>query len=77
VALLTLEDPDMTLENLSASFLRPPLYRRNQKSPTVYSAVYRPAELQVDYLWPGKRWTQRISQFETGEYTHDYGDTSG
>jgi len=74
VALLALEDPEMTLENLTASFLRPPLYRHTQRSATVYSAVYRPAELRVDYLWPGKSWTQRISHFETGEYTHDYGD---
>ena len=73
-ALLALEDPEMTLENLTASFLRPPLYRRSQKSSTVYSAVYRPAELRVDYLWPGKCWTQRIGHFETGEYTHDYGN---
>ena len=73
-ALRALENPEMTLENLTASFLLPPLYSRNQKSPTVYSAVYRPAELRVDYLWPGKCWTQRISQFEAGEYTHDYGD---
>jgi hypothetical protein len=43
----------------------------------VYSAVYRPGELRVDYLWPGKCWTQRIGQFESGEYTHDYGDLSG
>ncbi|MCV2355564.1 C45 family autoproteolytic acyltransferase/hydrolase [Paucibacter sp. B2R-40] len=41
-ALLALEDPEMTLENLTASFLRPPLYRRNQKSSTVYSAVSHP-----------------------------------
>lgn len=66
----------MTLENLTASFLVPPLYCRQRKSPTVYSAVYRPAELRVDYLWPGKCWTQRIGHFESGEYTHDYGDLS-
>jgi predicted choloylglycine hydrolase len=76
-ALRTLEDPEMTLENLTESFLVPPLYSRNRESPTVYSAVYRPAALRVDYLWPGKRWTQRIGQFESGEYTHDYGDLSG
>lgn len=73
-AIRALEDPEMTLENLTASFLLAPLYSRKQKSPTVYSAVYRPAERRVDYLWPGKRWTQRIGQFEAGEYTHDYGD---
>ncbi|MEO5881859.1 MAG: C45 family autoproteolytic acyltransferase/hydrolase, partial [Caldimonas sp.] len=72
-ALRALDDPGMTLEDLTARFLEPPLYSRDRKSPTVYSAVYRPAELRVDYLWPGKCWTQRIGQFESGEYTHDYG----
>ena len=76
-ALRMLGEPGMTLENLTASFLLPPLYSRNRRSPTVYSAVYRPAELRVDYLWPGKCWTQRIGQFEPGEYTHDFGDLSG
>lgn len=72
-ALRALEDPGMTLEHLTAMFLMPPLYSRDLKSPTVYSAVYRPADLRVDYLWPGKCWTQRIGQFESGEYVHDYG----
>jgi predicted choloylglycine hydrolase len=75
-ALRALEEPGMTLGNLAAMFLVPPLYSRSRKSPTVYSAVYRPAELRVDYLWPGKCWTQRIGQFDSGEYTHDYGDLS-
>lgn len=75
-ALQTLGEPGMTLETLTASFLVPPLYARNRRSPTVYSAVYRPAELRVDYLWPGKCWTQRIGHFEPGEYTHDFGDLS-
>jgi predicted choloylglycine hydrolase len=73
-ALRALDDPEMTLENLAATFLRPPLYRREAKSPTVYTAVYRPAELRVDYLWPGKSWTQRVARFEPGEYMHDYGE---
>ncbi len=73
-ALRALEDPGMTLEKLTARFLAPPLHSLDRKSPTVYSAVYRPAALRVDYLWPGKCWTQRIGQFEPGEYTHDYGD---
>jgi predicted choloylglycine hydrolase len=74
VALQALSDPDMTLADLTAAFLKAPLYRRERKSPTVYTAVYRPAELRVDYVWPGKRWTQRIAHFEPGEYTHDYGE---
>ncbi len=73
-ALQALGDPGMTLPRLTAGFLASPLYSRRQKAPTVYSAVYRPAGLRVDYLWPGKRWTQRIGQFEPGAYTHDYGD---
>ena len=38
-ALQSLENPDMTLENLSANFLVPPLYSRSRSSPTLYSAV--------------------------------------
>lgn len=73
-ALNVLRDPVTTLASLANTFLQPPLYRRGERSPTVYTAVYRPAELRVDYLWPGKCWTQRIGDFEPGEYTHDYGD---
>jgi predicted choloylglycine hydrolase len=75
VALQALRDPAMSLAELTSTFLRPPLYRRVETSPTVYSAVYRPAELRVDYVWPGKRWTQAIGAFVPGEYTHDYGET--
>jgi predicted choloylglycine hydrolase len=74
VALQALDDPGMTLGDLTATFLAPPLYRRERKSPTVYTAVYRPAELRVDYVWPGKCWTQRIAHFQPGEYVHDYGE---
>jgi len=70
----TLVDPGMTLDRLIESFLVPPLYSRWIGSPTVYTAVYRPAEGRVDYLWPGKSWCQSMKKFESGEYTHDYGD---
>ena len=73
-ALAALRDPQMTLTKLADSFLQPPLYRRGGKSPTAYTAVYRPAELCVDYLWPGKRWRQRIGDFKEGEYTHEYAE---
>jgi hypothetical protein len=33
--------------------------------PTVYTAVYRPAEARVDYLWPGKGWCQCIDRTRT------------
>jgi predicted choloylglycine hydrolase len=74
VVLWALEEPSMSLEELTGRFLEPPLYSRRVRSPTVYTAVYRPAEGRVDYLWPGKRWCQRFDQFESGEYTHDYGE---
>jgi predicted choloylglycine hydrolase len=76
-ALNALRDSATTLASLTDSFLQPPLYRRGENSPTVYTAVYRPGDLRVDYLWPGKRWTQRIGEFVQGEYTHDYGDMQG
>jgi predicted choloylglycine hydrolase len=68
--------PDRTLTTLAATFLTAPIYSRDAAAPTVYSAVYRPAELRVDYLWPGKVMTQRIGEFEAGEYIHDYGGLS-
>jgi predicted choloylglycine hydrolase len=68
-----LGDPGMTLSALTLRFLAPPLYSRRSRFPTVYTAVYRPAEARVDYLWPGRTWSQSIGRFESGEYTHDYG----
>jgi predicted choloylglycine hydrolase len=69
-----LAEPGMTLERLVASLLAPPLYSRRITSPTVYTAVYRPAARQVRYLWPGRSWCQHIDQYTSGEYTHDYGE---
>jgi predicted choloylglycine hydrolase len=67
-----LAEPGLTLDRLVESLLAPPLYSRWIGSPTVYTAVYRPAERRVDYVWPGRSWCQRIDRFESGEYTHDY-----
>jgi predicted choloylglycine hydrolase len=72
--LAALDDPAMTLPTLIARFLDPPLYSRRIAFTTVYTAVYRPSEGGVDYLWPGRTWSQRVGRFESGEYTHDYGD---
>lgn len=69
-----LEDRATTLAGLIARFFEPPLYSRRIGFTTAYTAVYRPAEGRVDYLWPGKHWTQRIGGFEAGDYTHDYGE---
>src|SRR5215475_387247 len=72
--LQALDDPAMTLPDLIARFLAPPLYSRRRESPTVYTAVYRPSEGRIEYLWPGKAWRQGFDRFEPGEYTHDYGE---
>jgi predicted choloylglycine hydrolase len=74
VLLAALDDPAMTLAELTARFLQPPLHSRRADSATVYTAVYRPAEGCVDYLWPGQIRRQSFARFEPGEYTHDYGD---
>jgi predicted choloylglycine hydrolase len=76
-ALVALDDPAATLSSLTARFLERPLYSRRTASCTVYTAVYRPAELRVDYVWPGAMWTQRIGRFVSGAYTHDYGELVG
>lgn len=69
-----LDDPAVTLDDLTDRFLRPPLYSRRAAFPTVYSAVYRPAERRVDYLWPGKTISQTIGGFAPTDYTHDFGE---
>ncbi|WP_298967789.1 C45 family autoproteolytic acyltransferase/hydolase [uncultured Methylobacterium sp.] len=68
-----LADPAGTLPSLVARFLEPPLYSRKAAFTTAYTALYRPAEGRVDYLWPGHRWTQTFAGFAEGAYTHDYG----
>lgn len=72
-ALRALEGPEATLAKLTETFLAAPIYSRAASSPTVYSAVYRPAALTVDYVWPGHVMTQRIGSFRPGQYLHDYG----
>lgn len=46
--LTTLDDSTTTLETLTESFLKPPLYSRRAGFTTAYTAVYRPADGRVD-----------------------------
>jgi predicted choloylglycine hydrolase len=69
-----LHDRSMTLPDLVARFLAPPVYSRRASSPTVYTAVYWPAERRAEYIWPGRVWRQHIGGFVPGEYIHDYGE---
>jgi predicted choloylglycine hydrolase len=73
VATRTLERSGAKLAELVEAFLTEPIYSRRAASPTVYGAVYRPAALNVDYVWPGNVITQRIGSFRTGQYVHEYG----
>ena len=67
-----LDDTAMTLDDLTDCFLEPPLHSRRAAFPTVYTAVYRPAEGRVDYRWPGRTVGQTIGGFSTTTYTHVY-----
>jgi predicted choloylglycine hydrolase len=69
-----LAEPALTLPALVRRFFEPPLYSRHLGSTTVYTAVYRPRERVVDYLWPGKCWSQSFERFEEATYSHDYGE---
>ncbi|HKY94680.1 MAG TPA: C45 family autoproteolytic acyltransferase/hydrolase [Kiloniellales bacterium] len=71
-ALLRALEMPATLDSLTRRFFERPLFSRRQDSPTVYTAVYRPGEGRVDYLWPGQRRTQHFGRFSEGDYTHDY-----
>jgi predicted choloylglycine hydrolase len=64
----------MTIERLARALLHPPLYTIIEEHgfATLYSAVYRPREGAVDYLWPGRTWRQGFEAFSEGSYTHHY-----
>jgi predicted choloylglycine hydrolase len=69
--LKALDDPATTLSELIARFLELPLYSRSAEF-TAYTAVYRPAEGRVDYLWPVKAGASASTS--PTEYTSDYGE---
>ena len=71
--LQALKDASTSLAKLTDLFLLPPLYSVRGPYPTLYTAVYRPAEGRVDYIWPGNRWSQSFADFRAGGYTHCYG----
>lgn len=67
-----LEDPSMSLPQFQQLFLQPPLYSNSIFYPTLYTALYRPLERRVDYIWPGKCWSLGFQDFPEGQYTHSY-----
>ena len=50
------DDPGLDLEQLVGRFLEPPLHSDAYELGfgTLYTAVYRPAELAIEYRWPGR-----------------------
>jgi predicted choloylglycine hydrolase len=57
-------DPDMT--GLASAFLRPPLRSTEygRAFGTLYTAVYRPNDGVVDYLWPQDSWRRRFDSVD-------------
>jgi predicted choloylglycine hydrolase len=68
-ALLKLLARDPRPEQLRAAFLRDPLYNTDYGNGfgTIYTAVYRPEQTYVEYVWPGSSW---LRDFESADATH-------
>jgi hypothetical protein len=64
------DDPDLDLEQLVGRFLEPPLHCDAYELGfgTLYTAVYRPAELAIDCRWPGWSWKHTIGSFADGQH---------
>ena len=65
-----MDDPDLDLEQLVGRFLEPPLRSDAYELGfgTLYTAVYRPAGLAIDYRWPGSSWKHTIGSFADGQH---------
>jgi predicted choloylglycine hydrolase len=62
-------DPGTDLDRLAAAFLAPPLYSTDYALGfgTLYTAIYRPADLSVEYRWPGSTWPHHFDTFASGQ----------
>ncbi|MDX1653732.1 MAG: C45 family peptidase [Candidatus Competibacteraceae bacterium] len=58
------DEPDRLIE----AFLNPPVYSTafGRGFGTLYTAVYRPVEGTVEYLWPSGSWRQSFADFQEG-----------
>lgn len=68
LAALVAEPPE--LDALVARFLTPPLYATTYELGfgTLYTAVYRPADLTIEYRWPDSSWSHSIDGFTGGRH---------
>jgi hypothetical protein len=64
------DDPGLDMEQLVGRFLEPPLHSDDYELGfgTLYTAVYRPAELAIEYRWPGSSWKHTIGSFADGRH---------
>ena len=64
--LLSLLDSDPDLPRLASAFLRPPLRSTEygRAFGTLYTAVYRPTDGVVDYLWPDDSWRRSFDSID-------------
>jgi predicted choloylglycine hydrolase len=58
------------LESLVARFGEPPLYSTTYELGfgTLYTAVYRPTDLSIEYRWPGSSWRHSVDGFTSGQH---------
>jgi predicted choloylglycine hydrolase len=63
-------DPSADLERLVAGFLEPPLHSDAYQLGfgTLYTAVYRPADLTFEYRWPGSTWQHSVRSVRSGQH---------
>ena len=64
--LLALLDSDPDVTGLASAFLRAPLRSTEygRAFGTLYTAVYRPNDGVVDYLWPQDSWRRRFDSVD-------------
>ena len=74
-----LTDRTETAERFIGRFLRPPLFQFNYKRGcgTLYTAVYRPKQREVELVWPDLRWSLGLNNFHVGERIVSYRSMSG
>jgi predicted choloylglycine hydrolase len=69
--LLELLGSAATADDLTAAFLRPPLYGSDytRRMGTLYTCAYDVRAGRVEYRWPGLSWVQSFASFAEGERT--------
>jgi predicted choloylglycine hydrolase len=72
-------DTDLDLEQLVTRFLEPPLHSTAYELGfgTLYTAVYRPTDLAIEYRWRGSSWKHSIGSFASGRHEAVLGGGAG